>query len=928
MDAITFNSSGVLYGATGGVGSLYTLDPTTGAATLVGALVGATRASLTYGVNGLAFQPGTGTLYASTSPDSPNSADSLVTINPATGQVTVIGPSGTGNPYTNIAFASNGTLYGWLVSSGSATASLATINLSTGAGNSVGNPQTNAITPYVGLAIDAGGVVYVTANGHYHAPGFTCPEESCSGAFWTVSPDTGAITTIGSLNGGPGVAPAITALAFDPLNGVLYGIEGGEGGGWNLITIDVTPAEANPITYTFNATVSGTLGASAFTETPVIVTFTGNTANIVPGPSPYSDTLVLPGTATVSITGLGTATFTDSWYMVATYTDLAEFGVSGVEVVVCPAGENFDQCSPNAANTLPIYDEAGPVFYGYNLLNFGPLTGPGGPASGKNTPTYFPTTAGELNIVHSSGSGSLTFTAQTTPAPGQILSFTSGASSHAKVGYFGATFTTPCGGPWNNITFSFYGTPASGGAPASAPEAAGTAFLLTQAYTGSPSGLSSSTPGYVASSVSGSGGVYVFPPTVVLNPNTQYWVFENGQLSAISYQAGSPTYNYAVGQSGNDFSPPNTGGGMFNYTLGGTPIPPSGSSVTAYYTGGLFTRCDGVASIDGCPVFSFSDYILASFSFIAPLAPNLSSYSPSPTAWTICDALGYVSLSSTDANAASELQQLSLSTDGNGAIAGYQILVANGGVNTQNTSLLYINNPAVIGGGTGLPLADALNYEIQTASGYTTGNATFGQWTQAVNGLQGGTPAAPVFLLSGSAAASVTGAISGQGAQDYYEFYWGGGTFSASASVTGALNSGASFVFSQGAVSSCNTQSVTLNAANNFSGVLTSSNLPAGYYCIGLNANSANDPTFTITFSTPVAGQSPASCDVQGHRTTTVSDVQQMINEALGLAAPANDLNADGVVNAVDAQITIDAVLNLGCLAGQVRASAAMQRRR
>ena len=59
-----------------------------------------------------------------------------------------------------------------------------------------------------------------------------------------------------------------------------------------------------------------------------------------------------------------------------------------------------------------------------------------------------------------------------------------------------------------------------------------------------------------------------------------------------------------------------------------------------------------------------------------------------------------------------------------------------------------------------------------------------------------------------------------------------------------------------------------------------------------------------------------------------MSDVQQMINEALGLAAPANDLNADGVVNAVDAQITIDAVLNLGCLAGQVRASAAMQRRR
>jgi sugar lactone lactonase YvrE len=118
MDAIAFNSSGVLYGATSGTGSLYTIDPATGAATLVHALVGVSNASLTYGLKGLAFQPGAGTLYGATSPDSPNSGDNLVTINPATGQVTVIGPSGTGYPYASIAFAPNGTLYGWLVASG------------------------------------------------------------------------------------------------------------------------------------------------------------------------------------------------------------------------------------------------------------------------------------------------------------------------------------------------------------------------------------------------------------------------------------------------------------------------------------------------------------------------------------------------------------------------------------------------------------------------------------------------------------------------------------------------------------------------------------------------------------------------------------------------------------------------------------------
>ena len=247
MDAIAFNTSGTLYGATGGAGSLYTINPATGAATLVHALVGASNASLTYGVNGLAFQPGTGSLYASTSPDSPNSGDGLVAINPATGQVTVIGPTGTGYPYTNIAFAPNGTLYGWLVGSGGATVSAATINLSTGAGTSLGSPQSPNTLPYNGLAINSSGVIVVAANGHIGSCG-----GSCSGAFWSINPTDGAPTTIATLSGGPGVAAAICALAFAPTTGVLYGIEGGEGGGWNLITINV-PTQIPMITLVANA---------------------------------------------------------------------------------------------------------------------------------------------------------------------------------------------------------------------------------------------------------------------------------------------------------------------------------------------------------------------------------------------------------------------------------------------------------------------------------------------------------------------------------------------------------------------------------------------------------------------------------------------------------------------------------------------------
>jgi uncharacterized protein (TIGR03437 family) len=242
MDAIAFNSSGTLYGGTSGVGSLYTINPASGAVTLVHALVGASNAALTYGVLGLAFQPGTGTLYGATSQDSPNSGNSLVTINPATGQVTVIGPSGDGRPYTDIGFTPDGKLYGWLIDSGGKTASVAIINLETGAGTSLGNSQANPGTQWAGLAVNSSGVIYVAANGHAHAP---CGPQDCNGALWTINPANGAPTTVATLSGGPGVAPTFTALAFAP-SGILYAIEGGFGGTkWNLVTMNLTAGGAN-----------------------------------------------------------------------------------------------------------------------------------------------------------------------------------------------------------------------------------------------------------------------------------------------------------------------------------------------------------------------------------------------------------------------------------------------------------------------------------------------------------------------------------------------------------------------------------------------------------------------------------------------------------------------------------------------------------
>jgi hypothetical protein len=127
--------------------------------------------------------------------------------------------------------------------------------------------------------------------------------------------------------------------------------------------------------------------------------------------------------------------------------------------------------------------------------------------------------------------------------------------------------------------------------------------------------------------------------------------------------------------------------------------------------------------------------------------------------------------------------------------------------------------------------------------------------TQNLTGYQGGTTTAPVFLVAGAPIGEVSGTISGQGAQDYYWFYWGGGVFAATASVTGA-SSGASYLFTYGvAGSSCSGGgSQTLNSGDSFTSTFASANLAPGQYCIGIDANSANDPNFSLTFDTPVNG--------------------------------------------------------------------------
>jgi hypothetical protein len=63
----------------------------------------------------------------------------------------------------------------------------------------------------------------------------------------------------------------------------------------------------------------------------------------------------------------------------------------------------------------------------------------------------------------------------------------------------------------------------------------------------------------------------------------------------------------------------------------------------------------------------------------------------------------------------------------------------------------------------------------------------------------------------------------------------------------------------------------------------------------------------------PYAGFS--SCDLQQTGSVSVTDVQALINEALGMRAPVDDLNGDLKVNVVDVEIEINGALGLGCVA-------------
>ncbi len=184
----------LVYGVDSSTDSLYTLDLTTGAGTIIGPLHPDTNRYMT--PVAMAVRPSDGTIFVNN--NSPGSDDGLSTVNPATGVATFIGGSFDGA----LAFDDAGNLY-----STNGAGNLAIVNQTTGAATSLGGPT---LPRLFGLDFNpADGLLY----------GITGSSSELD--LLVIDPSDGVLIDTRSLSTPLGGSAAGTLL-FDS-NGVLHG---------------------------------------------------------------------------------------------------------------------------------------------------------------------------------------------------------------------------------------------------------------------------------------------------------------------------------------------------------------------------------------------------------------------------------------------------------------------------------------------------------------------------------------------------------------------------------------------------------------------------------------------------------------------------------------------------------------------------------
>jgi hypothetical protein len=188
-DQVAALNGGTLYGADGASGNpnchLFLLNPGDGSVVQDIGPIG-------FPVTGLAFDPLSGILYGATGGFSPSPPRrSIITIDPNTGAGTLVGAEGSGGPLADITFTSDGTLYGW----GEGTDDLYTVNKSTGAATRVA--ESNFGTFGSGISANSQDVLYFGGDG---PTGNLTIVDRFTGQVSVVAPFSGAPRPSQSLN--------------------------------------------------------------------------------------------------------------------------------------------------------------------------------------------------------------------------------------------------------------------------------------------------------------------------------------------------------------------------------------------------------------------------------------------------------------------------------------------------------------------------------------------------------------------------------------------------------------------------------------------------------------------------------------------------------------------------------------------------------
>ena len=283
----------------GTLSNLYTMNPSTGAAALVGPIM--INSSQAKHVTAIAVHPSSGVLYGVMTSQQADCSDSnlstLLSINTSTAAATVIGSNGSlEHQIPDIDFDPSGQLYGWSegtpsgplaipsgIGPGPGSDDLITIDITNGTAAVVGD--CGCSTSRTGLSIMSTGAMYMKSGGS----DIIVASESNS-FLYRINPASGTIITTLALDNN-----THNLLAFDPGDVLFTGTRDRNAGTFTLQTINHTTGVVSDVGTT---SVSHLISAIAFDRTPPPgqqVTWADN--NCKDGVNPIDSLFVLRGDA-------------------------------------------------------------------------------------------------------------------------------------------------------------------------------------------------------------------------------------------------------------------------------------------------------------------------------------------------------------------------------------------------------------------------------------------------------------------------------------------------------------------------------------------------------------------------------------------------------------------------------------------------------